>query len=133
VTSAYVVGYPIGEARTRFIAVFQQPTPVPLGGSYSLHLTFRHEYETIPVGTSRHDWEARTFGYIYTVHAPNGAAVLAYHWHPEGNSRVTWPHLHIYGSAQGVALSRVHLPTGDVGPAEIVRCLIADLGAGRDH
>jgi hypothetical protein len=47
---------------------------------------------------------------------------FAFHWHPDGKSDVTWPHLHVYEER------KLHVPTGRVAIEQIVRLAI-DLGA----
>jgi hypothetical protein len=67
---------------------------------------------------------------MYTVLDVNRTEVLAYHWHPEGVSPVTTPHLHL-GAASGVTWPRLqgaHMPTGPVALTAFVRCLIEELG-----
>lgn len=81
---------------------------------------------------------ARTVGYRYQVLDPQGQELLAYHWHPTGVSPVTYPHLHLSSrvrpievgqDADPVALGEMHLPTGFVAFADVVRLLIAEFGA----
>jgi hypothetical protein len=61
-----------------------------------------------------------------------GESAISYHWHPIGASQVRTPHLHVrtrsdagYG---GMPLDRLHLPTGSIPLAAIVRFLITELG-----
>lgn len=55
--------------------------------------------------------------------------LLAYHWHPQGRSPITTPHLHL-GSGSGAIdlLTGAHLPTGTVTLVDIVRMAVGELG-----
>ncbi len=68
-----------------------------------------------------------TRGYDYSIRTTDGTAVLDYHWHPEGVSHATYPHLHL-GSQQlrpDAVLSRAdHVPTGRITFESIIRSLI---------
>ena len=68
--------------------------------------------------------------YFYELLDSDGREVLAYHWHPRGNSPVPTPHLHLEQGAQvGRAEVRdAHLPTGDVSLEAILRVLIEEMG-----
>lgn len=55
--------------------------------------------------------------------------MLAYHWHPDANSPVTVPHVHL-GSIvlkrDGVIDHKSHLPTGRVPLQQVLRLAITD-------
>lgn len=75
-----------------------------------------------------------TVEYNYTFEQPSGLEILAFHWTPEGDRGFrTFPHLHI-----GPAISRgselfasrihrLHVPTGVLSTASIVRFAIEEL------
>ena len=67
-------------------------------------------------------------GWNYQLIDRLGRTILAFHWHPVGQSRVTWPHVHVYGRTEPEELGKAHLPTGDVSLAAVVRMLIDDFG-----
>jgi hypothetical protein len=73
----------------------------------------------------------RIVAYRYALLDDAERDILAYEWHPEGTSWVTWPHLHV-GSAMlrdGARLSsRMHLPTGQIGIEDVIRLAIVDFG-----
>jgi hypothetical protein len=73
-------------------------------------------------------WEATIAGWIYEIRNAAGGLILAFHWHPHGSGRVTWPHLHAYGAHDSVDLHKLHPPTGHVTLSSVVRFLIEDLG-----
>jgi hypothetical protein len=72
-------------------------------------------------------WEAAIAGWVYEIRAPAGALVLAFHWHPRNSGRVTWPHLHAYGTNDAVDLYKLHPPTGPITAGSVVQFLIEDL------
>jgi len=76
-------------------------------------------------------WQARIVAYQYALLDRDGREYLAYHWHPDGSSHVTEPHLHLGPAAQvGVAeMAAAHLPTGPVSLALVARLAIDGLGA----
>ncbi|BBG01748.1 MULTISPECIES: hypothetical protein [Pseudonocardia] len=56
-------------------------------------------FEIVDTDPARHDtgegpFRVTTRGYWYTFRDPNGTHLWRMHWHPEGNSSVTGPHLH---------------------------------------
>lgn len=77
-------------------------------------------------------------GYAYAVQDRSGREHLAFHWHPRSpRSAVHVPHAHVSaalrattpGGAQAILpLDKVHLPTGFLSLADIVRLLIGELG-----
>jgi hypothetical protein len=65
-------------------------------------------------------------GWIYEIRDHADSVVLAFHQHPT-SGRVTWPHLHAYGTNESVELHKLHPPTGTVTAGSVVRFLIEDL------
>ena len=72
-------------------------------------------------------WQVRTVERIYEVADADGGLIVTFHWHPAESERVTWPHLHAYGQHPSVELHKLHLPTGPLSIAAVVRFLIEDL------
>lgn len=71
-----------------------------------------------------------TIGYRYALEDREGRALVSYHWHPHGPSPVTTPRLHL-GSRlvrPGVPFGGVHLPTGFVTLADVIRVVMVELG-----
>jgi hypothetical protein len=80
-------------------------------------------------------FEARTSAYNVAISDQFNSEILAYHWHPNGVSRVASPHLHLSSRVdftdpqnRPIPLGQMHLPTGPVSLAEIVRLLIEEFG-----
>ena len=78
----------------------------------------------------------KTVSYAYAICDRDERELLAYHWHPEGVSDVTVPHLHIprippmplprTDPTREVALGEMHLPTNYVHLEDIVELLIRE-------
>jgi hypothetical protein len=68
----------------------------------------------------------RPTGYRYEIGEHPGPELVAYHWHLEGTSPVTEPHLHARIRGSSTDLSKLHLPTGLVNPDAVIRCLITE-------
>jgi hypothetical protein len=101
---------------------------VRLRGESQVGLTVLEEYELSEAADG--GWETRVVSYFYAVeHA--GSELLAYHWHPQGHSRVAEPHLHVRGGreVEGQPVGRLHLPTRRIRLEAIVAFVIEELGA----
>jgi len=86
------------------------------------------------------EWKAQTNGYIYRIslEMPDGAEpheLLRWDWHPRTTPDRPQPHLHVGAEEPdlGVMLPRLHIPTGRVSFEEVVRLLIAELGAQQNR
>ncbi len=75
--------------------------------------------------------------YSYQIRDRSGHELVAYHWHPNGLSRVLHPHMHLSSRIRPIPLepddghlniAGVHLPTRSMSLADIVRFLIAEVG-----
>jgi hypothetical protein len=75
--------------------------------------------------------------YDFRILTTDNRELLAWHWHPTGTSAVTHTHLHLSGQIAPLHLGRgtdplpladLHIPTGAVGLADVVRFLIAEVG-----
>jgi hypothetical protein len=97
------------------------------GGRPPIQLTLTHTYYVVPEQGQRGPWRVTTAGWIYKITDAEGELIFAFHWHPEGSGRATWPHLHANGSHPAFSLERLHPPTGRVSIEAVVRFLIEDL------
>ena len=68
--------------------------------------------------------------YRYRIMNADRREILSYHWHPEGQSPITFHHLHIGNGAMAgrEELQTAHLPTGYVSVGDIIAMLIRDFG-----
>lgn len=110
---------------------------LPVGRAVKLRLASRADrisfwvsYD-ISAGPTEHEapWSKAS---IARYRVDIGEGPISYHWHPKGASRVTSPHLHlesVSASSRGTKpIGELHLPTGQVSLAAIVRFLIEELG-----
>lgn len=99
----------------------------PLRGRDTLLFGIRARIESrlVPDG-----WVAAIVGYQMTISDAAEQEIVAYHWHPQGRSPNTEPHLHIGAGAQAARaeLSRAHLPAGVITLADVVALLIDGFG-----
>jgi hypothetical protein len=108
---------------------FEFETPgelVPLRGPLGLGLRVRLRAQIGPADASAREWRAAIIAYQYALLDGDGREYLTYHWHPDGVSHVTEPHLHFGPAAQvGMpALAAAHLPTGPVHLPAVVRLAV---------
>lgn len=94
-------------------------------------------YDVISDQDSIRSYRVQATSYHYRLIDAQEREVLAYHWHPVGLSPITYPHVHLSGrlspldagpGAEPVALGGMHLPTGPVTLADVVRLLITEFG-----
>lgn len=95
-------------------------------------LSFSQHYRIIHVSDEpdRGPWNVSTAAYLYELDDADGHHVLAYHWHPEGRSHFSTPHMHLgHGARIGrTDLANAHLPTGRIAIQELLRAAITQLG-----
>lgn len=75
-------------------------------------------------------WVVQLTAYGYELLDDQDRELLAYQWHPQGRSAVTWPHVHL-GPATGDLwrpMSRAHLPAGRIAVQDVLRLAIRDFG-----
>ena len=103
--------------------------PVFLSGPPRLQFALRQYFVTVDSAQSS-AWQIQVSSYFYELLDSDGREVLAYHWHPRGNSPVPTPHLHLEQGAQvgRTEVRDAHLPTGDVSLEAILRVLIEEMG-----
>lgn len=110
--------------------VMNRGNPVRLGGTSPLWLSIQQYYRIVESGTPRTPWTVTEVGYRYEIMDANAREILAYHWHPTGQSSFISQHLHIgHGAMTGrEELQNAHLPTGYVHVTDIIRLLIREFG-----
>ncbi len=112
-----------------YSAELQDGEPVVLAGS-SLRLLAVLRYRIVPAANSPGAWMVQLTAYGYELLDDQDRELLAYQWHPQGRSTVTWPHVHL-GPAAGDLwrpMSRAHLPTGRIAVQDVLRLAIRDFG-----
>jgi hypothetical protein len=108
-------------------ATLNRGDPVRLIGPSDLVLTLRLHYRVVQDDPAPGVWTARTVAYYFALQDERDREHLAYHWHPESRSRVTWPHLHV--GREFVLATRIHLPTGHIYLEDFLRLAIEEFGA----
>jgi hypothetical protein len=101
--------------------------PVRLRGELRLTLDATEQYR---VYEDADGWRVEIVGYLYAIEY-EGRELVAYHWHPSGESPIIWPHMHVGADIRvgDRRLGKIHLPTGAVGLERVVALAIAELGA----
>ncbi len=64
----------------------------------------------------------------YRILLPDQRSLIAWHWHPRGNSQVTWPHAHIPRHTTPLDLSKAYVPTGRISVEAVIRFAIDEVG-----
>lgn len=128
VTDRVLQGRAFHPAAQPHAASFAPAGPVKIGRQSHLFLDVLHLYNVVSSAGGEHPWHASTAGYCYEIRDRQQGKFISYHWHPVGNSSVTYPHLHVSGRAGSVDLSKAHLPTGRVSLVAVLRMTITELG-----
>jgi hypothetical protein len=105
--------------------------PVRLRGRERIHLRVRMRVRLTRAEPPRGLWDAATAAYEYRRSDQDDREILAYHWHPGGQSNAEAPHLHL-GAGAGLGRSELltaHLPTGSVPIQDVLRLAIESFGA----
>jgi hypothetical protein len=122
-------------AYTAAFAPIGHPAPLRTepGGRLLLFMAINLVADQVALGRGANS--ARTTAYRYRLLDAREREILAYHWHPIGRSAVAYPHMHLssrIGSIElgpgigSVRLADMHLPTGPVALADVVRLLITE-------
>lgn len=101
-----------------------------LSGTGGTRLSMAQSYRIVQTeDQERGPWKARTRAYTYTLESGQGPEMVAFHWHPEGRSLVTRPHMHL-GPGCGVDpdVSKIHFPTGRVSVEDFIWVTIEGFG-----
>jgi hypothetical protein len=95
-----------------------------------LRLLIVLRYRIVQAANSPGAWVVQLTAYDYELLDNSDREILAYQWHPQARSPVTWPHVHL-GPAAGELwrpLGRAHLPTGRIAVQDVLRLAIRDFG-----
>jgi hypothetical protein len=103
-----------------------QPVPLRSPNRLSLSLLFGYEVVKQP-GIRDMRVAVRITDYMYQINLADGRELLAFQWHPDGQSWMREAHLHLGDSLRGINLSKAHVPTGHVTLQSVLRFLIFDL------
>jgi hypothetical protein len=103
------------------------PIATPLRAETRFFISVVQHYRVVEDATSG-PFRISTAYYKYTLEDEEGDEILGYHWHPDGSSPYTRPHLHLgHGARIGrpdLEIVNTHLPTGRVALEDFVFLLI---------
>jgi hypothetical protein len=113
-------------------ALMLHNSPVSLGRDRRFALEVIQHYRLIETERPQGPWQVQTVAYYYTLSelGENPREILGYHWHPQGRSWVTYPHLHLYAGAEVGRddVRKAHLPTGRITLEEVLQLAIKEFG-----
>lgn len=91
-----------------------------------MSLSVKMRYRIVRAEGERGPWKVSVAAYQYAFVDEAEREIVAYHWHPDGTSDVTTPHLHLEAGARVGRrdLAAAHIPTGRVSLESIVRLAI---------
>ena len=75
-----------------------EPVALAAPGPLALRLGLRYELRPPEAGELR--WRAPVVSYFFVLEDEGARELFAFHWHPVGQSAVSWPHVHV-GPATG--------------------------------
>lgn len=103
---------------------------VRLSGESRIHIRYTQYYRIAQRGGGRDAWRVITTGYFYALDDAEQREIIAFHWHPDQQSDVVDPHLHLGPGARiGYdRLHRAHIPTGLITIQDVLKLAITDLG-----
>ncbi len=77
----------------------------------------------------RGPWKVQIKAYRYHVLTADGTESVLFHWHPDGQSNVDSPHLHV-GNAElrpdAVISRKAHIPSGRVALEQVIQLLLRE-------
>lgn len=114
-----------------YALVPERGEPVGLSGPRNLSLTSLIAYRIVRAKGERGPYEVQTTAYYHALLDEDGREIVAYHWHPRGESEVLFPHMHI-GAGIGADLGELHnshFPTGLISLEEVLRLAVEEFGA----
>lgn len=116
--------------------VLHDGNPALLQGPVPLLLDVAQHVRVVMVDAPRARQTAiHVVSYVYTLMTRDRIELVSFQWHPHGVAEIEFPHVHI-----GPALIRhdsvvrpgeahkIHLPTGEVSLADVVRLAITEFG-----
>lgn len=104
-------------------------TAARLAGPHDLSRAVRLEYLIVEMIAPGRRWRVQTVGYAYSIIGPSEKELVVHHWHPSGESRITFPHLHLGTASDPFDLRKTHVPTRHIPLRAVVWYAISELGA----
>ena len=105
-------------------------SPISLKGSGQLSLWVSQWYRLVEIAEQNAMHRVVVVGYLYAFDDANGREVVAFQWHPQGASPITYPHFHLGAGAQigRRELQGCHIPTGMIALEQVIRLAIEEPG-----
>jgi hypothetical protein len=102
---------------------------VIISSSPHISLSVLQHYRIVEYEGPHGPWKVTIVSYYYALEDAEGHEIL-YHWHPQGRSTVTFPHLHVRAGGQlgSTRIDKSHFPTGRVALEDVLRLAIRDFG-----
>ena len=115
-------------------ALMLSNSPAKLGRDKRFALRIGQQFQVIEDDVPlRGLYKVQTVAYAYTLYVlakrdDREREIFSYHWHPHGQSPITYPHIHL---AQGAEVGRddvreAHFPTGRISLEEVLRLVIQE-------
>lgn len=101
------------------------------GSHLGLKLALRYEIVRVPLDRDSGPYRVQTLAYEYSVQREDGTEMVAFHWHPFGDSPVTTPHFHVGSTVLApdqVITGKLHVPTSRIAVEQVLRWCITELG-----
>ncbi len=122
---------PVDNPQQKHVLTFHN-SPAVLGQDRCFAFRLIQHYRVMEYEGARGPWKVSIVAYYYTIETsgPTRQEVLGYHWHPQGRSDITYPHMHLYQGAGTLQhnLPKAHLPTGRIAVEDILRLAITHFG-----
>lgn len=139
VTEVPLIAQPASPDLFHIALVDNIPVDVQTESGYpNLKFSIVHDCRPVPHPDVAGAYTVSSAYYAYAVHDLEEAEILTYHWHPAGESPVTFPHLHLPSQIGPISvaslgrepaemhLANLHIPTGRVLLEDVVRVLIEE-------
>jgi hypothetical protein len=131
VTDAVVVirGVP-AQAATRLELTLNNGHPSPLSGDSRIAIRASQYIRVLESADPVAPWSVSAVSYLYSLDEAEGQEILGYHWHPNQDTPITFPHLHLRAGARvgRAEFDKAHLPTGYIAIEDVLRLAIRDFG-----
>ncbi len=103
--------------------------PVSLSSNPAISMSVLQNYRILEYEGPGGPWKVSIVSYYYSLEDTERREIL-YHWHPQGTSTVTFPHVHVRagGHLGSTRIDEAHFPTGRVALEDVLRLAIREFG-----
>lgn len=113
----------VGDERALF---YEPPIRLQRSAGDDLYLAVLQTYRVVGAGDG---FKVSTTSYSYELLLKKGReleTIAEFHWHPNADGNVKWPHVHVKANSPEGALDRKHFPTARVALEDFLRFLMRD-------